>query len=187
MHIEPVGVSHPRSHWEEVALEVTVSSVGIKRIFKTHQVKWSHIYHDWLIWHRSCVMWIGCPVVVSALHSVVAGSIANSGDHGIHCWWDLKSRNSCPVFRMGIQLIIYNPSIWSIFLLLVLSFPLLSPSPAFLQSSYLLFLPFSSSLSLSLLSSFFLFLFLSLFLLLFLPLFDSKFFSVKKMEHLKSM
>ena len=24
-----------------------------------------------------------------ALHSVVAGSISNGGDHGIHCWWDL--------------------------------------------------------------------------------------------------
>ena len=28
---------------------------------------------------------------VSALHFVVARSISSSGDHGIHCWWDLIS------------------------------------------------------------------------------------------------
>ena len=26
---------------------------------------------------------------VSAVQSVVAGSISSDGDHGIHCWWDL--------------------------------------------------------------------------------------------------
>ena len=34
------------STWEDVSFEVTVSSVGIKRTFKTHLVRWSHIYHD---------------------------------------------------------------------------------------------------------------------------------------------
>ena len=41
-----------------VVLGVTVSSVEIKRTFKTHQVKWSRIYNDLLIWHRLwCDRW----------------------------------------------------------------------------------------------------------------------------------
>ena len=31
--------------------------------------------------------WLSCRV--SALQSVVTGSIFSDGDHGIHCWWDL--------------------------------------------------------------------------------------------------
>ena len=31
---------------EDVALKVTVSSVGIKRTFKIHRVKWSRINHN---------------------------------------------------------------------------------------------------------------------------------------------
>ena len=34
-----------------------------------------------------CGLWLSGRV--SALHSVVAGSISSGGDHSIHCWWDL--------------------------------------------------------------------------------------------------
>ena len=38
------------------------------------------------MWHHLCVMWTGDPVVeLSALHSVVAGSISIDGDHNMHC------------------------------------------------------------------------------------------------------
>ena len=42
---------------------------------------------------------------VSALHSVVAGSISSGGDHGIHCWWDLirlKQLSSVSVCRTQV-------------------------------------------------------------------------------------
>ena len=42
--------------------------------------------------------WLSCKV--SALKSVVAGSISCGGDHGIYCWWDLttsKQRSSVSV------------------------------------------------------------------------------------------
>ena len=73
--------------WEDVALEVTVFFVGVKCTSKTHLVKYSLIYYDWLIWHRSCVLWLGGRV--SVLHSEVAGSVSSGGDHGIRCWWNL--------------------------------------------------------------------------------------------------
>ena len=44
--------------------------------------------------------WISCRV--SALQSVVAGSISRGGGYGEHCWWDLvRSRqlSSVPVYR----------------------------------------------------------------------------------------
>ena len=57
----------------------------LKRTFKTHQV--AHL--PWLVDLASfmCDMgrWLICGV--SALHSVVAGSISGDGDHGMHCWW----------------------------------------------------------------------------------------------------
>ena len=34
---------------------------------------------------------VGGSVVVSALYSVVAGSISSGGDHSLHCGWDLIS------------------------------------------------------------------------------------------------
>ena len=42
--------------------------------------------------------WLSCRV--SALQSVVAGSISSGGDYGIHCWWGLirsKQLSSVPV------------------------------------------------------------------------------------------
>ena len=62
--------------WEDVAPVVTVSTVGIKRTFKTHQVKWSRIYCDKLIWHHVCAIWTGGPVVVCG------------------CWFDFQGRRS---------------------------------------------------------------------------------------------
>ena len=44
--------------------------------------------------------WLRCSV--SAVQSVVAGSISSGRDYGIHCWWDLirsKQRSSVPVCR----------------------------------------------------------------------------------------
>ena len=49
--------------WEDVAPEVTVSSVGIKHTFKAHQVELSRIYYDKLIWHGLCAMYIGGSVL----------------------------------------------------------------------------------------------------------------------------
>ena len=46
----------------------------------------AHSYHDWLIWHRLCVVWTSGPVKEFwFLHSGVAGSISSCGDHGMHC------------------------------------------------------------------------------------------------------
>ena len=42
--------------------------------------------------------WLSCRV--SALQSVVAGSISSGGDYAIHCWWDLirsKQLSSVPI------------------------------------------------------------------------------------------
>ena len=42
---------------------------------------------------------------VSALHSMVAGSISSGEDHGIHCWWDLirsKQLSSVSVCRTQV-------------------------------------------------------------------------------------
>ena len=42
---------------------------------------------------------------VSALHSVVTGSISSGGNHGIHCWWDLirpKQLSSVSVCRTQV-------------------------------------------------------------------------------------
>ena len=42
---------------------------------------------------------------VSALHSVVAGSISSRGDHGIHCWWDLiRSKQLSNVSMCHVQI-----------------------------------------------------------------------------------
>ena len=49
--------------WEDVALEVTVSSVFKKNTCKTYQVKFSYIYHDYLICHRLCPIWTDSPVI----------------------------------------------------------------------------------------------------------------------------
>ena len=58
--------------------------------FKTHQLKWFHIYHDWLIWHHLCVMWTGGSVVESRLCFLWLLVIAPvAGDHSMHCWWSL--------------------------------------------------------------------------------------------------
>ena len=62
---------------------------------------------------------------VSALQSVVTGSISSGGDYGIHCWWDLirsKQLSSVPVFsshgnsirRKSIRLDTRGRARWSI-------------------------------------------------------------------------
>ena len=47
-------------------------------------VNWSCIYHIVLICRRLCKVWTSSGKI-SALHSVVAGSISSRGEHGIHC------------------------------------------------------------------------------------------------------
>ena len=42
--------------WEYLAPERTVSSVGNKRTFRAHLVKWLRIYDDKLTWVRLCVV-----------------------------------------------------------------------------------------------------------------------------------
>ena len=71
-----------QSSWEDMALEVTVSSV--KSTDVTYNLPWlvnlaSLVCDvDWWLSGR-----------VSVLHYVVAGLISTGGDHSIHCWWDL--------------------------------------------------------------------------------------------------
>ena len=72
--------------WEDVAPEVTVSSVGNTYLQDTLGQVVAHFHHDKLIWHHLCVIWTGGPVVeFRLLHSVVVGSISSGGDHGVHC------------------------------------------------------------------------------------------------------
>ena len=72
--------------WEDVAPEVTVSSVGNMYLQDTLGQSGRAFHHDWLIWHRLCVIWTGGPVVEFwLLHSVVVGSISSGGDHSMHC------------------------------------------------------------------------------------------------------
>ena len=69
--------------WEDVAPEVTVSSVG------NTYLQVAHCHQDKLIRHRLCVIWTGGLVVeFRLLHSVVIGSISIGGDHSMHYWWD---------------------------------------------------------------------------------------------------
>ena len=42
-----------------------------------------------MIWHHLCAMWTD--------GSVVAGSISSEGNHSIHCWWDLRSKQQTSV------------------------------------------------------------------------------------------
>ena len=65
-----------------------------------------------LTWSENPVntCWIICRV--SALQSVVTGSISSSGDYGIHCWWDLIFRNSCPVFPYVVHSVVHAIPKW---------------------------------------------------------------------------
>ena len=82
-----------QSRWEDMALEVTMSSV--KSTDATCMIHSSQLAAQlpWLVNLASLM----CDVVwilsgrVSVLHSVVTGSISSVEDHGIHCWWDLIS------------------------------------------------------------------------------------------------
>ena len=75
--------------WEDMALEVTLSSVGVKCTYKTFG--WVVVHLPWLVNLALLVCNVGWWLSgrVSALPSVVAGSISCGGDHGIRCWWDL--------------------------------------------------------------------------------------------------
>ena len=83
---------------------VTVSSgKSTNVICKTH-LGYLAAQLPWLVDLASFVCdmnwWLSCRV--SALQSVVAGSISSGGDYGIHCWWDLirsKQLSSVPVCR----------------------------------------------------------------------------------------
>ena len=51
------------------------------------------IYHDLLIWYHLYVAWTSGPVVeFRLLHTVVVGSISSGGDHGVHCWDLIRSK-----------------------------------------------------------------------------------------------
>ena len=71
-----------QSSWEDMALEVTVSSVKSMDVtYMTHQVNWPRNCYDELKWRRLCAMWISS--------SVVEFRLCIGGDHGIHCWRNL--------------------------------------------------------------------------------------------------
>ena len=75
--------------WEDVALEVAVSSVGNTYLQDRLGHVVAHCHHDELIRHRLCVTWTGGPVVeFRFLPNVVVGSFSSGGDYGVHCWWD---------------------------------------------------------------------------------------------------
>ena len=59
--------------WEDIALEVTMSSIGVKCTYMTNLVKWSRIYYDWLIWYHLCAMWTSGRV--SALQLLVQSPV----------------------------------------------------------------------------------------------------------------
>ena len=81
-----------RVHWKEYGCNC-----------KTH-LRYLAAQLPWLVDLASLVCdmnwWLSCRV--SALQSVVAGSISSGWDYGIHCWWDVirsKQLSSVPVYR----------------------------------------------------------------------------------------
>ena len=80
-----------QSSWEDMALEVTVSSVKSTDVTYKTRSGWLATQLAWLVNLASPMRvvdrWLSGSVL--ALHSVVAGSISSRGGHGIHCWCDL--------------------------------------------------------------------------------------------------
>ena len=88
---------YSQSSWEDMALEVSMSSVKSMDVTcKTHS-GWLTMQFSWLVNLASLVCnvnwWFRGRVL--AQHSVDAGSISSGGYHGIYCWW---GQNSCLVF-----------------------------------------------------------------------------------------
>ena len=87
-----------REHWTAISLLWGFIASAHRDLFhwrsnqKLHKVEPWLVNLAWLLWDMD--WWPSGRV--SALLSVVGGSISSIEDHGIHCWWDLIRSKQLP-------------------------------------------------------------------------------------------